>query len=76
MILKNQYINFETRMNDRISRDLESLDDDWNSIDQYMQKIIIDAKDKEIKSKNLNINLNSKKKYFLKEEKVEIFGNY
>ena len=70
MILKNQYINFETRMNDRISRDLESLDDDWNSIDQYMQKIIIDAKDKEIKSKNLNINLNSKKKYFLKEEET------
>ena len=69
-ILINQYINFEKRMNDRIARDLEALNDDWNSIDQYIQKEIIETRKNESRSKNLNINLNSKKKYFLKEEET------
>ena len=67
-ILINQYINFEKRMNERIIRDLETLDDDWNSIDKYIQKEIIEARKNENRSKN--INLNSKKKYFLKEEET------
>ena len=57
-------------MNDRIARDLEALNDDWNSIDQYIQKEIIETRKNESRSKNLNINLNSKKKYFLKEEET------
>ena len=67
-ILKNHYINFEERMHNRIKRDLESLNEDWNSIDQYIQKMIKDTKENEIK--NTNINLNSKKKYFLKDEET------
>ena len=67
-ILQNNYINFEKRMAERIQRDLESLNEDWNSIDQYIQKTIKETKENEIK--NVNINLNSKKKYFLKEEET------
>jgi hypothetical protein len=55
-------------MHNRIKRDLESLNEDWNSIDQYIQKMIKDTKENEIK--NTNINLNSKKKYFLKDEET------
>ena len=69
-ILLNQYINFEQRMENRIERDLEGLNDDWGSIDQYIQKEINEKRKEEIHSKNLNINLNSKKKYFLKEEET------
>ena len=67
-ISQNNYINFEKRMTSRIERDLESLNEDWNSIDQYIQKMIKETKENEIK--NVNINLNSKKKYFLKEEET------
>ena len=67
-ILQNNYINFEKRMTDRIERDLESLNEEWNSIDQYIKKLIKDTKENEIK--NVNINLNSKKKYFLQEEET------
>ena len=69
-ILQNHYINFEERMNNRIMRDLDSLNEDWNSIDQYIQKEINEKRKEEMRSKNLNINLNSKKKYFLKEEET------
>ena len=67
-ILQNNYINFEDRMKGRIARDLESLNEDWSSIEQYIQKMIKETKENEIK--NVNINLNSKKKYFLKEEET------
>ena len=67
-ILQNNYINFEKRMNDRIERDLDGLNEEWTSIDQYIQKMINETKENEIK--NVNINLNSKKKYFLKEEET------
>ena len=67
-ISQNNYINFEKRMTSRIERDLESLNEDWNSIDQYIQKMIKETKENEIK--NVNINLNSKKKFFLKEEET------
>ena len=69
-ILKNNYINFEQRMLNRIERDLENLNEDWNSIDEYIQKIIKETKENEFKSKNININLNSKKKFFLKKEET------
>ena len=67
-ILLNNYINFEDRMQKRIIRDLEGLNEDWSSIDQYIQKLIQEVKNNEMKSNN--INLNSKKKYFLKEEET------
>ena len=69
-ILKNNYINFENRMLNRIERDLQNLNEDWNAIDEYMHKMIKETKDNELKSKNVNINLNSKKKYFLKKEET------
>ena len=69
-LLMNNYINFEQRMKDRITRDLDGLDDNWNSIDELIQKIIIETRNNYIENKNKNINLNSKKKYFLKEEET------
>ena len=69
-LLMNNYINFEQRMKDRITRDLEGLDDNWDSIDELIQKIIIGTRNNYIENKNNNINLNSKKKYFLKEEET------
>ena len=69
-LLMNNYINFEQRMKDRIARDLEGLDDNWDSIDELIQKIIIGTRNNYIENKNNNINLNSKKKYFLKEEET------
>jgi len=69
-LLMNNYMNFEQRMKDRITRDLDGLDDNWNSIDELIQKIIIETRNNYIENKNKNINLNSKKKYFLKEEET------
>ena len=69
-LLMNNYINFEQRMKDRIARDLEGLDDNWDSIDELIQKKIIETRNNYIENKNNNINLNSKKKYFLKEEET------
>ena len=66
-ILKNQYINFENRMANRITRDLETLDEDWGSIDAYIHKKILESQEKELNSKNLNDN----KKYFLISNKDE-----
>ena len=69
-LLMNNYINFEQRMKDRIARDLEGLDDNWDSIDELIHKKIIETRNNYIENKNNNINLNSKKKYFLKEEET------
>ena len=69
-LLMNNYINFEQRMKDRIARDLEGLDDNWDSINELIQKKIIETRNNYIENKNNNINLNSKKKYFLKEEET------
>ena len=69
-LLMNHYINFEERMNARIVRDLEGLNDNWELIDEYIQKKIIETRKNENRSKKININLNSKKKYFLKEEET------
>ena len=70
-LLQNQYINFEDRMKNRITRDLEALDDDWESIDKYMHKKIKEYKEKNFNSKNINSN----RKYFLnnydEEENIE-----
>ena len=35
-LLNNQNLNFENRMLNRISKDLENLDEDWDSIDSYI----------------------------------------
>ena len=51
-------------MLNRISRDLENLDEDWDSIDFYIYKII-----KEI-IKN-NVNIKNRKKNFLKNDENE-----
>ena len=60
-VLINQYLNFENRMLNRISRDLENLDEDWDSIDSYIHKKI-----KECKLNNVNIR--NREKYFLMNE--------
>ena len=66
-LLKNNYLNFEDRMKNRIIRDLETFDDDWESIDKYIHKKIKECKEKELNSKNINSN----KKYFLNNNKDE-----
>ena len=81
-ILKNHYLNFEDRMKNRITRDLGTLDDDWESIDKYIHKRIKEYKEKELNSNNINSN----KKYFLNnnndeegeniEEKLMNYINY
>ena len=57
-LLNDQYLNFENRMLNRISRDLENLDEDWDSIDSYIHKKIRE-------SKLNNVNIKNGKKYFL-----------
>ena len=57
-LLNEQYLKFENRMLNRISRDLENLDEDWDSIDSYIHKKIRE-------SKLNNINIKNGKKYFL-----------
>ena len=66
-VIINNYINFENRMLNRISRDLVSLDDDWTSIDINIHKKIKEYKEKNYKS------LNSDKKYSIniKDENME-----
>jgi len=60
-ILNNQYLKFENRMLNRISRDLENLDEDWDSIDAYIQKKIREC------TLN-NINIKNNKKCFLNDD--------
>ena len=69
-ILLNNYINFENRMINRIARDLETLDEDWESIDAYIHKKINEYKERDITTKNLN---NSKKIFINnnREESIE-----
>ena len=67
-LLNNQYLNFENRMLNRISRDLENLDEDWNSIDSYIHKKL-----KECKLNDVNIKNN--KKYFLLNDDNENLEN-
>ena len=66
-ILINNYSNFENRMINRIARDLETLDEDWESIDTYIHKKINDYEEKKIASKNLN----NIKKIFMDNNKDE-----
>jgi len=60
-LLNSHYLNFENRMLNRISRDLENLDEDWNSIDSYIHKQI-----SEYKLNNLNIK--NGKKYLVNDD--------
>jgi len=62
-ILINNYKNFESRMYNRIVRDLDSLDEEWASIDNYLHDKIKKYKEKNYKylSNDTKIYINNNK---------------